>query len=165
MTLPVRVTDHFLERVAETGNVSRVCAELGLVRMTMYERRYRDPDFARLWDMALEVARGGLKERVVETACAMGLGRMVPVLDDDGRPVLDDDFEPVMRMDTSGVDARVLMKLMDKTMRDEARTVDQRMLVAGRVEHDHTGDVALVVYSPDGEVLDLREAEDAERLG
>lgn len=162
MTLPISVTDRFLERIAEMGNVSRVCAELGLVRMTMYERRYRDLDFARQWDAALEIARGGLRERVVETACALGLGRAVPMLDDDGCPILDDDFEPIMRLDTSDVDARVLMKLMDKTMRDEAHTVDQRMLVAGRVEHDLAGDVALVVYSPDGEVLDVREAEDAE---
>lgn len=159
MALPATVTDAFLERVAETGNVSRACVELGLVRMTMYERRYRDPDFARQWDTALEVARGELRERVVETACAMGLGRMVPVLDDDGLPMLDDDFEPLMRLDTTGVDARVLMKLMDKTMRDEARTVDQRMLVAGRVEHEHR-EVSVVVYSPDGQVIDAEELGD-----
>lgn len=155
MTLPANISDLFLERVAETGNVSKACAELGLVRMTMYERRYRDPDFAQQWDAALEIARGGLRERVVETACELGLGKAVPLVNADGHQVFDDDFEPVMRLDTSEVDARVLMKLMDKTMRDEARTLDQRLLVADKSEQDHFGEVELIVYTPDGEVMGL----------
>ena len=119
MALPTGYRDRFVETLAETGNVSRTAASLGITRKVAYDWRDREPAFAAAWDRALEVARAGLRERVVETACEMGLARMAPLLDAEGRPVLDDDFEPVLVADTSHVDARVLMKLMDKTMRSE----------------------------------------------
>lgn len=117
--LPASVREGFVCLLAETGNVSAAARALGINRMTAYGWR-DDPDFAMRWDFALDVARQGLRERVVDTACAMGVGRWVPARDPaTGEVVLDDDFEPVMRLETGHVDARVLMKLMDKTMRSE----------------------------------------------
>jgi len=58
----------------------------------------------------------GLREEVVETARTMGLGRWVELLDEDGQPVLNDDFEKVLQYDVSHVDARVLIKLLDKAL-------------------------------------------------
>ena len=114
--LPATVRDEFIGLLMERGNVSRAARTLGINRMTAYGWRDDDPGFARRWDLALEVARQGLREHVVETACAMGLARMVPLVDELGDPVLDGEFEPVLVPETSHVDARVLMKLMDKTM-------------------------------------------------
>ena len=115
--LPATVRDGFIELLMETGNVSGVARRLGINRMTAYGGR-DDPAFATRWDVALDVARQGLRERVVETAEHLGVGEWVPALDPiTGEPELDDDFEPVMRFETRHIDARVLMKLMDKTMK------------------------------------------------
>lgn len=125
MTLPARYRDEFIERLMETGNVSRSAAALGVNRLTAYRWRGGDPAFASAWDLALEAARGVLRERVVETATALGLGRWAPVLDPaTGAPELDDDFEPVARFETGHVDARVLMKWMDKALSDSPTRID-----------------------------------------
>ncbi len=125
MTLPARYRDDFLDLLMETGNVSRSAAALGVNRLTAYRWRDGDPGFAQAWDLALEAARQGLRERVVETATALGLGRWAPVLDPaTGAPELDDDFEPVTRFETAHVDARVLMKWMDKALSDSPTRVD-----------------------------------------
>lgn len=125
MTLPARYRDEFIESLMETGNVSRSAAALGVNRLTAYRWRDDNRGFARAWDLALEVARQGLRERVVETATALGLGRWAPVLDPaTGRPELDEDFEPVARFETEHVDARVLMKWMDKALSDSPTRVD-----------------------------------------
>ncbi len=158
MTLPAQYRDEFIERLMETGNVSQTARALGVNRLTVYRWRKEDPEFERAWELALEVSRQNLHERVVETACAMGVGRWVPALDPiTGDPELDDDFEPVMRLETGNVDARVLMKLMDKTMRDEVRTVDQRTLVISGGEADEERAPILTLVYDDG------EDEDAER--
>ena len=142
--IPAAVKGQFIDLLMETGNVSNVARVLGINRMTAYGWR-ADPGFATQWEVALNIARQGLKERVVETACAMGVGEWVPTTDPlTGEPELDDDFEPVMHFQTAHVDARVLMKLMDKTMRDEVQRVDQRTVVAGRIEHDHSHGLVLV---------------------
>lgn len=160
MTLPARYKELFIAVLMNTGNVSQTAAALGINRMTAYDWRCRDPEFAEAWDYAMDVARQGLRERVIETATAMGLGKWEPVVDPDtGEPVLDDDFEPVMRFEVDHVDARVLMKLMDKTMRDEVRQVDQRTIVGGRVTHEH---VQLVVYDAEGEVIEPWPGRDAD---
>jgi len=117
--LPARIRDGFIDALAETGNVSAAARTLGINRMTAYRWR-GDPDFAQRWDLALDVARQGIRERVVETACAMGVGRWVLARDPITEEIiLDDDFEPVLRFETGHVDARVLMKMMDKLMRSE----------------------------------------------
>jgi hypothetical protein len=117
------------------GNVSDATRRLGINRMTAYGWR-SDPAFADRWDVALDIARQGLREQVVETACAMGVGRWVPLLDPTtDEVVLDDEFEPVMRFETGHVDARVLMKMMDKVMRSE----DGASMTAVQVNnHIHT---------------------------
>jgi hypothetical protein len=118
MTLPVAVRDRFLGLLAETGSVSRSAALAGINRHTAYQWRDGDADYSVAWERALEASREQLRERVVETACLLGLARMVPVVDAlTGEPVLDDELEPVTQPDVSGVDARVLIKLIDRTMR------------------------------------------------
>ena len=76
-----------------------------------------------------------------------GLGEWVPVLDPlTGEPELDDDFEPVMCLEVGHVDARILMKWMDKTLSDSPTRVDQRT----RVEHaaERRGDEVLADRPP-----------------
>ena len=142
MTLPARYRDEFIERLMETGNVSRSAAALGVNRLTAYRWRDDDRGFARAWDLALEVARQGLRERVVETATALGLGRWAPVLDPaTGAPELDEDFEPVTRFETEHVDARVLMKWMDKALSDSPTRVDATVrgalpVLCERLDHE-----------------------------
>lgn len=147
--LPASYQEDFLMIVAETGNASEACRRLGIPRMTVYQWRDTRPGFAEQWDAALEVSRERLRQRVLETACAMGLARYVPLTDPDtGTVVLDDNFDPITVPDTSHVDTRVLTKLMDKVMRDEVRQVEQRT----RVQYD--GPYELVVLSPDGQLIE-----------
>ena len=128
---------------------------LGINRMTAYGWR-DDPEFAFQWANALEIARQGLRERVIETAEYLGVGRWIQAVDPiTGKPELDDDFKTVMRFETGHVDAKVLMKLMDKTMRDEVQRIDQRTAVTGHVEQE----VEIVFYSPEGEVIDTTPQE------
>ncbi len=150
--LPVTLRDDFILLLMETGNVSEAARRLGINRMTAYGWR-EDADFATRWDTALDVARNALTERVVETASELGLGRWVQVTDQNGDPILDDDFEPVVMFETDHVEPRVLMKLMDKTMRDEVRRVDQRTNRGGYLEVD-SGEPKVVLYTPEGEMID-----------
>ncbi len=131
MTLPVAYREKFIDSLMETGNVCRSAGAAGVNRLTAYRWREDDPEFAHAWDLALEVARHGLRERVVDTAAEMGLGRRVPLLDGEGNAVLDDDFEPVTRLEVAHVDARVLMKWMDKTLSDSPHRVEQRTTLSG----------------------------------
>ena len=56
------------------------------------------------------VLESGLTERIETANITVGL------LDENGQPVLDDDFEKVLEYDVSHVDARVLVKLLDKAL-------------------------------------------------
>ncbi len=148
--LPATVKDRFIDLLAETGNVSNAARRLGINRMTAYDWR-TDPDYAQKWEVALDIARQGLNERVAETACAMGVGEWVPSIDPEtNQPLLDDDFEPVMRFRTSHVDARVLMKLMDKTMQNEVHRIDQRTAVAGPGGGPIQNDIQVTFVLPEG---------------
>jgi hypothetical protein len=158
--LPATVRDEFIGRLMETGNVSEAARTLGINRMTAYGWR-DDPEFAGRWDSALDVARQGLRERVVETACALGVGRWVRAVDPvTGEPELDDDFEPVMRFETGNVDARVLMKLMDKTMRSEDGAPVTAVQVNNLVPLQHPSRPRLV--RPDDGALELDHEEIAD---
>lgn len=106
----------FLIELAHTGNVKLASMRAGVSRSVAYHWRLTDPEIASAWDLALRVSMDGLREEVVDTARTMGLGRWVELLDEDGQPVLDDDFEKVMHYDVSHVDARVLVKLLDKAL-------------------------------------------------
>jgi hypothetical protein len=116
-TLPAEVRGTFLERLAETGNVTRVCAEMGVTRQAVYYWRYTDQAFNVAWETALDIFNEQLTAEVIDTARALGTGRWVPVLDDAGDPVLNDQFEPVLAFETARVDARILAKLIDKRVR------------------------------------------------
>lgn len=52
----------FLEKLAETGNVSQSAREAGIARPTVYEHKHDDPDFAAAWEDALEEAADGLRK-------------------------------------------------------------------------------------------------------
>lgn len=127
--LPVAYRDEFLEVLMETGNVAEAARRLGIARLTAYQWKWSDANYSDRWDSILETQRESLRERVVETACLIGLAKPVPARDAKGDLILDDDFEPVMTLDVSEVDPRILMKLMDKTLRDEVRRVDQHSVV------------------------------------
>lgn len=116
-TLPAEVRGTFLERLAETGNVMRVCAELGLTRQAVYYWRATDDDFWRAWQWALDIFNEQLTSEVIDTARALGTGRWVAMVDEAGQPVLDDNFERVMVFETGKVDARILAKLIDKRVK------------------------------------------------
>jgi|GEM_PF-3359006 len=150
--LPTAVKDQFVDLLMESGNVSHVARQLGISRMTAYAWR-ADREFARDWDSALEISRLDIKEKVIDTACAMGLGKWVPARNPEtGDIILDENFEQVLHFKTDHVDTRILSKLMDKTMQDEIMRVDQRTAIAADLHHSHEGS-AVVVYSPEGEIM------------
>lgn len=153
--LPARIRDGFIEALAETGNVSAAARTLGINRMTAYGWR-GDPDFAQRWDLALDIARQGIRERVVETACAMGVGRWVPARDPTTDEILlDEDFEPVVRFETGHVDARVLMKMMDKLMRSEDGPTMAAVQVNNHVHADLPRAPTLVTPTVDAEFQEV----------
>ena len=159
LTLPAKLKEEFLTRVSLDGNVSRACKRMGLNRSTVYQWR-ADPDFARMWDAAFQMSEDGLREDVIETARALGLGSWTPVLDEaTGEPVLDDDFDPLMRFDVSNVDVRVLTKFMDKALQDPVKKIDQRTELFGHVEQTH---YEVVYYDSDGSVMDLEATDFAD---
>lgn len=159
--LPMEVRDSFIELLVKTGNVSFAAKRLGINRMTAYGWR-SDPAFAQKWDMALAIAREGLRDKVLETACAMGLAEQVPATDENGQPLLDDNFEPIYTTDTSHVDVRVLIKLLDKTIRDEVHMVDQRTVLDGQI--GHMGAVTLELINPDGTLFLPNGAKETENV-
>ncbi len=122
--IPADVDERFLAALSEFGQVTYAANIAGPTRRTFYNRRRQDPDFARLWDEAVEAFEETLTQRVIATALHMGTGRWVPSIDPEtGQTELDDDLEPLMRFDCSNVDPRIAVKLMSLRMRDlNART-------------------------------------------
>lgn len=112
----VETKREFLAALAQTGNVKLSSKRAGVSRSAAYHWRLTDPEVASAWDLALHASLDGLREEVVETARTMSIGRWVEVLDENGQSVLDSDFEKVMHYDVSHVDARVLIKLLDKAL-------------------------------------------------
>ena len=76
-----------------------------------------------------------LTQDVIDTARAVGVGRWIEATDPEtGEPILDDDFDRVMVLDVSGVDARILSKLIDKRVPSvDGPGQDQR----DGEQHDH----------------------------
>jgi hypothetical protein len=107
----------FLRHLRTTGSVVIAANLTGATRRAYYARRERDPSFAEAWDDALAAYEEEVTSRVVGTALAMGTGRLVPVLNEDGSPALDEDFEPLWELDVSRVNPAVLNKLLDKRVR------------------------------------------------
>lgn len=52
----------FIAALTESGNVTKSCQMVGIGRMTAYDWRREDPDFAAAWDAALEVGIDGLED-------------------------------------------------------------------------------------------------------
>ena len=72
----------FLRHLADTGNVRAACAEVGLSRQSVYKLRRHNPQFAFIWNSALEVARDARIRRYVaalearrEGVSPCGIGR------------------------------------------------------------------------------------------
>lgn len=114
---PPGAKEAFLEKLMETGNVLVACAQLRLPRPNVYYWRARDDAFRVAWETALEIFHEQLTAEVVDTARALGVGVWRPQVDEAGEVVLGPDFDPVMVLDVSGVDARILSKLIDKRVR------------------------------------------------
>ena len=128
MTFSEQSRDRFLSFLADTGNVSRSAEAISISRTQAYRWRAGDPAFAADWDTALEAARGLLRELVLDTATVLGLGQWVGELDPiTGEPVLDDELERVMRLDVSNVDARVLIKMLDRVLPAEVKRTAVRV--------------------------------------
>lgn len=147
--IPTDVDERFLGALAEFGQVTYAANVCGMARRSLYDRRRRDPDFARRWDDAAEAFEETLTQRVIATALHMGTGRWVAATDPEtGEPELDDDLEPLVRFDCSNVDPRIAVKLMSLRMRDlNTRTAP---LVAVQ---NNVGTAAVEVTA--GEPLDL----------
>jgi hypothetical protein len=135
----------FCAALAETCNVGKACAAIGIGRTTAYDWRDADPDFAAMWDRAVKIgvtaladeahrrAFDGVAEPVVhkgefsyewevardETGDVIreedGRPKMVPALDADGRPRL----KTIQRY--SDVLAMFLLKAHDSKYRDSSK--------------------------------------------
>lgn len=58
----------FLAVLADTCNVSKACAHAGIGRVTVYEWRDADPDFAARWDQAKRIGADILEEEALRRA-------------------------------------------------------------------------------------------------
>lgn len=55
----------FCAALAETCNVGKACAAVGIARQTAYEWRDEIPDFALAWEKALKVGASALEDEAV----------------------------------------------------------------------------------------------------
>lgn len=108
--------EQFLRYLRQFGHVTYAANMTGATRRAFYARRERDPEFAEVWDEALQSFEDELTHRVVQTALEMGTGKWVAVLNEAGEQVLDDQFERVFEFKTGHVDPRVLTKLLSLRM-------------------------------------------------
>lgn len=60
--------EEFLRIIAETANVTRAAAAIGMGRQYMYEIRAEDADFRKLWDEAVEVGTDALEDEATRRA-------------------------------------------------------------------------------------------------
>jgi hypothetical protein len=58
----------FLKVLADSGNVTRAAASVGIHRMTAYRARMQQPDFSQAWDDALETFVDGIEAEAVRRA-------------------------------------------------------------------------------------------------
>lgn len=97
--IPSDLNEQFLRLLSISGQVNWSASQLGVSKGTMYNRRARDPAFARKWDVAVKQATEDRAASIlagVDDHIASHLrSQLVPLVDQDGQPVLDDDFEQV----------------------------------------------------------------------
>lgn len=135
----------FCAALAETANIGRACAAVGIARTTAYEWREADSDFAALWDRALKVGVTALEDEAKRRAFE-GVNKPVvfkgeftylyeEVLDDEGNIVYDEHGIPKRRpvLDENGKHkvatvkeysdtlAIVLLKAHDEKYRDSSK--------------------------------------------
>lgn len=55
----------FLERLAETANVTRSARAAKVERVTVYRHRRKDPEFLKAWDEALELGNDALEDEAI----------------------------------------------------------------------------------------------------
>lgn len=97
--IPANLNAQFIRLLSVAGNAKWACEQVGINKATMYERRRRDPAFARDWDLAVKQATedraaailAGVDDHIVSHLRT----QLVPLTDADGNPVVDEDFEPV----------------------------------------------------------------------
>jgi hypothetical protein len=58
----------FLQTLAQSGNVTGSCEELGISRTQAYHWRNTDPEFAQRWDEALELGADALEDEAKRRA-------------------------------------------------------------------------------------------------
>jgi len=73
---PFQWVEAFLEALRKNANVSESCRAVDVNRMTVYEHRKRDPEFAKRWADAIEEAVDELELKAWQRA---KVGRKVPV--------------------------------------------------------------------------------------
>lgn len=99
----------FFAALAECAQVGKACKAVGMGRMTAYEWREQDPEFAAGWDRALSVGLTALEDEAVrranegidEPVIYQGqlIPMMEPVLYKNGKPKMDRlTKQPQMRM-------------------------------------------------------------------
>ena len=76
----------FIEALSKSGHVTLACRVTGIPKRTAYDRRKADPEFARRWEEAVEVAVSILEDearrRAVEGTARLrfdGRGRLIQV--------------------------------------------------------------------------------------
>lgn len=114
----------FLEMLAATANVAMSARAMGTSAGNVRSLRYRDAEFARLWDRAIEVARDRLEEELL----ARALGQ-VP---DDANPAEIDLDAPA----PAPFDVDLALKLMAMNKGRVRASAEGRMAPATRGEVD-----------------------------
>ncbi len=112
----------FLEALADTGIVYRAAKLAGTSRSRVYELRKADPDFAKAWAEAEEIAADRLEEEARRRAVD---GVLEPVVS-GGRVVRDDEGNPLAIRRYSDA----LLTIMLRARRPEQYR-DQKLIHAG----------------------------------
>lgn len=97
----------FCAALAETANVGRACRAIGMGRTTAYDWREEEPDFAKMWDRAMQIGVTALEDEATRRAFEgiddpiIHQGQfqfvLVPKLNRAGKPMLDRRTkEPIM---------------------------------------------------------------------
>jgi hypothetical protein len=97
--IPDDLNEQFLRLLAVSGQVNWAAQQVGVSKGTMYNRRSRDPKFARQWDLAVKAATedraaailAGVDEHITSHLRA----QIVPLTNEHGDPVLDENFDQV----------------------------------------------------------------------
>ena len=144
---PVKFTParkmEFLKLLAETGLIAMSAQAVGFTHMTIRNHRDRDPEFARGFDVAMEIFTDSLRQHAVRRATVgeiepivfQGKRQFEPVRDDLGQPVVIggiDVVQPATVRKYSDRLLELLLKRYDEQFKDR---VDVTGNVQGTVAH------------------------------